>query len=303
MKKILAMLLTMAMVFAFAACSSEEPTTTATDSTPAASTETTSAAAEETTTTTEETATADLSGDVTISGSTSVEKIGLALADEFMALNPDVNVTYEAIGSSAGVKNANEGVTIIGTASRAIKDSEKEWGMTEHVLAFDGIAVAVNPANGVTDITMEQIQGIYKGEITNWSELGGNDEAIVVVSREDGSGTRGAFEEIVEFEGELTVDALIAEGNGNVQTTVAGNPQAIGYISFSTVDDTIKTLNVNGTVATTDNVLNGSYPVSRPFNMVFHDENMTDASNAFVDFVLSAEGQAIVEEKGGIPVN
>ncbi len=137
---------------------------------------------------------AEVSGEVTVSGSTSVEKIGLALGDEFMAMYPDVTFTYQGIGSSAGVKNANEKVTMIGTASRNIKDSEKEFGMTEAVLAYDGIAVVVNPAVDVDAMTMEQVQ-IFKGEITDWSEVGGTAGPIAVVSREDGSGTRGAFEE------------------------------------------------------------------------------------------------------------
>lgn len=305
MKKIriiLTLVLVLSMSFALAGCGKDEPSTVKAEGTKVEETK-----VEEKVETVKEDVKemeteAALSGEVTISGSTSVEKIGLALAEEFMALYPEVEVTYEAIGSSAGVKNANEGVTMIGTASRAIKEKEQAWGMTENVLAFDGIAVAVNPANGAKEITMDQLAGIFKGEITNWSVIGGADESIVVVSREDGSGTRGAFEEIVDFEGALSVEAIIAEGNGNVQTTVAGNEFAIGYISFSTMDDTIKALNVEGAIATTDNVLNGTYPVSRPFNMVFHEANMTEASTAFVEFVLSAEGQVIVSDKGGIPV-
>ncbi len=292
MKRVFTLIIAAALVLAMTACGSSTN----------GSNETETATTTQETTTEEMTGEAsdELSGDVTISGSTSVEKIGLALIEEFMALNPDVTASYEAIGSSGGVKNANEGVTQIGTASRALKEEEKSWGMTAHILAFDGIAVAVNPANAVGDITIEEIQAIYTGEITNWSEVGGADAEIVVVSREDGSGTRGAFEEIVDFEGALTANALIAEGNGNVQTTVAGNENAIGYISFSTIDDTIKALMVGGAEPTTENVVNESYAVSRPFNMVYHDENMTDAATAFVEFALSEEGQAIVEENGGI---
>lgn len=294
MKKLLALMLALSLVTVLAGCGKEAATEA--DTTPDTALETPEAepVAEETS--------AEMEGTVTISGSTSVEKVGLGLAEEFMALNPSVTVTYESIGSSGGVKNAHDGVTMIGTASREIKDTEKEWGMTEATIAFDGIAVVVNPANGVTEITKDQVAAIYKGEITNWSEVGGADEDIVVVSREDGSGTRGAYEEILDFEGGLTVNALIAEGNGNVQTTVASNPQAIGYISFSTIDDTIVALKVDGAEATMENVLNQTFPISRPFNIVYHDANMSDAANAFIEFIFTAEGQMVVEEKGGIPV-
>jgi len=244
----------------------------------------------------------NLSGPLTLSGSTSVEKVGLALIEEFMALNPDVVGTYEAIGSSGGIKNAADGVTQIGTASREIKDEEKAWGIEELTIAYDGIGVIVNPANPVEDLTIDQITKIYTGEITNWKELGGNDEEIVVVSREDGSGTRGAFEEILGFEGKLTQKALIAEGNGNVQTTVAGNPKAIGYVSFSSLDNTVKPLKVEGVEPTAEDVINGTYKISRPFIFVYKEENLTEPAKAFLDFVMSEEGQNIVEENGAIRV-
>ena len=246
--------------------------------------------------------TAVLAGVVDISGSTSVEKIGVAIAEEFMALNPETKVTYESIGSSSGIKNANDGVTKIGASSRSLKDAEKAWGLTEVIIAYDGVAVVVNPANGVENLTVEQVRAIYKGEITNWSEVGGENNEIVVVSREDGSGTRGAFEEIVGYEGELTSKALIAEGNGNVQTTVATNPQAIGFISFSTIDSTIKPLKINDAEATPANVLAEKYPVARPFIMMYNPSNIDEVSKAYLDFALSAEGQSIVEKNGGIKV-
>ena len=246
---------------------------------------------------------APLSGEVTVSGSTSVEKIGVALGDEFMAMYPDVKYTYQGIGSSAGVKNANEGVTMLGTASRNIKDSEKEWGMTEEVLAYDGIAVIVNPAVSVDGLTVEQVQKIYLGEITNWSEVGGDDVDIVVVSREDGSGTRGAFEEIVEFEDQLVATALIAEGNGGVHATVAENEAAIGYISFTYIDDEIKTLQVESADPTVENVLGGTYPISRPFMIVYHEDNLSDAAKEFLAFTKTDLAKEIIEEKGGIAID
>jgi phosphate transport system substrate-binding protein len=250
-----------------------------------------------------ESTSAELTGDVTISGSTSVEKVGMALAEEFMALNNSVEVTYQGIGSSAGVKNAKSGTTQIGTASRNLKTEEKEWGLTEIELAFDGIAVISHPENRIEGLTMEQLKAIYRGEITNWSQVGGVDAEIIVVSREDGSGTRGAFEEIVGFEGELRESALIAEGNGNVQTTVAGNPLAIGYVSFTYINETVNPLLVDGIAPTVENVVSGEYGVARPFMMVYMEDNMTDAAKAFIEFAMSSEGQTIVEEKGAIKAN
>ncbi|QUH27583.1 phosphate ABC transporter substrate-binding protein [Vallitalea guaymasensis] len=244
-----------------------------------------------------------LSGLVSVSGSTSVEKIGIATAEEFMALNPDVEITYEGIGSSNGVKNAKDGVTILGTASRNLKTEEKTWGLTEVAIAYDGVAVITHPSNGVSELTKEQVQAIYKGEITNWKDVGGKDEEIVVVSREDGSGTRGAFEEIVDFEDALTEKAIIAKGNGNVQTTVAKNDKAIGYVSFTYINDTVKPFKIDGVEPTSENVVSGDYSISRPFLLIYKEENMTKESKAFVDFILSPEGQNIVEEKGGIKVN
>ena len=244
----------------------------------------------------------EVSGEITVSGSTSVEPVGVALGDEFMALYPDVDFTYQGIGSSGGVKNANDATTMLGTASRNIKDSEKEWGMTEKVLAYDGIAVIVNPANGVSDLTVEQVQKIYLGEITNWSQVGGEDAEIAVISREDGSGTRGAFEEIVEFEDALRADALIKDGNGNVQATVAETPLAIGYVSFTYLDETVKGVLIGGAEPTVENVLNGSYAISRPFNIVYHEENLTDAAKAFLAWIDTAEAKEIIAEKGAIPL-
>ncbi|RBP68334.1 phosphate ABC transporter substrate-binding protein (PhoT family) [Alkalibaculum bacchi] len=249
-----------------------------------------------------ETGNTTVSGEIVAGGSTSTKNIMEATLDEFAALNPDVTAEYNATGSSDGVKNADSGVYQIGTASRNIKEEEKALGLTEKIFAYDGIAVIVNPANKVKDITVEQLAQIYKGEITNWKDLGGEDAQIVVVSREDGSGTRGAFEEIVGFEEELTANATIAEGNGNVQSTVAENENTIGYVSFTYINDTIKALTVEGVEATTDNVLNETYKVSRPFVMVYQDDNLNDAGKAYIEFLMGEEGQAIVEEEGGIPV-
>ncbi|MBN2222190.1 MAG: phosphate ABC transporter substrate-binding protein, partial [Vallitaleaceae bacterium] len=297
--------------FALTACSGEEKeessngaTETTTETTTEATTETTTEATTEATTeTTTEAEVAVLVGDVTVSGSTSVEKIGKAAGVEFMALNPGVNFSYEGIGSSAGIENGNTGTTMIGTSSRGLKEAEEGYGLTVKTLAFDGIAVVVHPSNEVADLSVEQVKAIFKGEITNWSEVGGKDAAISVVSREDGSGTRGAFEEIVGFEGELSGSALVKDGNGNVQATVASDEDSIGYVSFTYIDETIKAVKVEGVDATVENVLNETFPISRPFLMVYHDENLSDAAKAFVDFVMSEAGQNIVQDNGGIRVD
>ncbi len=241
----------------------------------------------------------ELTGKIAISGSTSTEKIIKALADEYSALHPGVEITYEGIGSSAGVKNAIDGVSDIGTASREIKEEEKSSGLTENIFAYDGIAIIVHPDNGVSDLTMDQIAAIYNGEITNWQEVGGQDGQIAVVSREEGSGTRSAFEELLGVE-KITQNADIAEGNGNVQTTVAGNPQAIGYVSFTYIDDTIKPVKVEGVQPNVEDVLKGTYKLSRPFVMVYFDEQISDLTKNFIEFSRSDEGKAIVEEGGGI---
>lgn len=241
----------------------------------------------------------ELSGKIAISGSTSTEKIIKALADEYSALNPGVEITYEGIGSSAGVKNATDGISDIGTASREIKEEERAAGLTENVFAYDGIAVIVHPDNAVSQLTMDQITAIYNGEIANWSEMGGADAQIAVVSREEGSGTRGAFEELLGLE-MITQNADIAEGNGNVQATVAGNPQAIGYVSFTYIDETVKPCQVEGIDPTVENVLKGSYKLSRPFVMVYFEDKASELTKDFIAFASSDAGKAIIEDGGGI---
>ncbi|WP_296559883.1 phosphate ABC transporter substrate-binding protein [uncultured Acetobacterium sp.] len=240
-----------------------------------------------------------ISGEINGGGSTSVQKVIDAAGVEFTALNPDAKFTYSGTGSSDGIKGATAGTYSFGCASRDLKAEEK-GSLTELIFAFDGIAVVVNPANTVTNLTTEQVGKIYMGEITNWNEVGGVDSPIVVVSREDGSGTRGAFEELVKFEEKLKPDATIKEGNGNVQTTVAGNANAIGYVSLTFVDKTVTAIDVDGVKATVDNVKNKTYKISRPFLAVYDQSKVDDATLAFLDFLMTTEGQAIVEDNGGI---
>ncbi len=250
-------------------------------------------------------ASGDLSGTIVITGSTSVEKILNDMKDEFEALNPDVTIEYTGSGSSAGITDTKAGTNNIGASSRNLKDDEKEDALKTEVFAYDGIAVIVNPANtAMADITEEQLADIYSGKVTNWKELGGNDADIFVVSREESSGTRSAFEELIGLEdaGGLTGNAAVSEGNGPVQAAVAGNENAIGYVSFSFIDDTVKPLTVAGVEATAENAKSGDYPLSRPFLFCYYEDKATDAGLAFLEFALTEEGQKAVEKHGGIKV-
>ena len=239
---------------------------------------------------------------ISISGSTSIGPLMEKEAEAYKAENSNVNIEIQQIGSSAGIKNTISGVSEMGMASRELKDQEKAE-VTETVIAYDGIALVVHPNNTAENLTMEQIKEIYTGKITNWKEVGGKDAPIVVVSRDESSGTRDAFQELVGFNSEeLEKTATIADGNGSVKTTVATNVNAIGYISFEQIDDSIKALKVDDVEATAENVLSKSYKLSRPFLVVYKDSNITEAGKKFIDYILSDAGQTIVEEAGGIKV-
>lgn len=247
-----------------------------------------------------------VSGNIVITGSTSVEKILNDMKDEFEALNPGVTIEYTGSGSSAGITDTKAGTNNIGASSRNLKEEEKDGTIQEEVFAYDGIAVIVNPANeAVADITPEQLADIYSGKITNWSELGGDDGEIFVVSREESSGTRSAFEELIALEdaGGLSGKASVSEGNGPVQAAVAGNENAIGYVSFSFIDDTVKPLTVGGVEANAENAKSGDYPLSRPFLFCYYDDKVTEAGKAFLEFALTADAQSLVEEHGAIRVD
>lgn len=244
----------------------------------------------------------DSSKRVSISGSTSVGPLAEKIADKYMNIN-DVKVEINQIGSSAGITNALNGVSEIGMSSRDLKEEEKESGLIETIIAYDGIVIVTHPTNKVKNLTMDQVKQIFTGEVSNWKELGGEDMEIVVVSREDGSGSRDAFQEIVGYtSGELVRSALIASGNGNIKTTVATNKHAVGFISFEYIDSSITTVNINGVEATAENVLQQKYSLSRPFLFVHKEDNLTDAGQQFIDYILSSEGQAIVAETGAIPI-
>lgn len=236
-------------------------------------------------------------------GSTSVAPLAEALGEEYSQGQVDI----QSVGSSAGIKAAFDGTAEIGMSSRDLKSDEKS-GLEEFKIALDGLAVIINPKNEVKDLTLSQLLSIYKGEITNWKEIGGKDAPITVISREEGSGSRGAFEELVGLEDKETKEslllpaAIITDGNGAVKQNVGVKENAIGYLSLGSVDGTVKAVNIAGTAPTPENVINGSYKLARPFILITKGQP-SEKAKEFIDFVLSVEGQKIVKEKGYIPVN
>lgn len=241
-----------------------------------------------------------LSGTITIAGSTSVQPLSDELRKVFEEKHPDVTINVQGGGSSAGVKAAANGAAEIGAASRKLKESEKDLGLNVITIARDGIAIAVHPSNTVSDISLEEIKKVYTGQITNWKELGGKDAAIEVVTREEGSGTRGAFEDLVMGDKKITDDALVQPSNGAVRTTVANSENAIGFISLGYLNDEVKGLKIEGVEPSTDSILKGDYSLFRPFNYLTNGKP-EGIVKAYIDFVLSEEGQEIVA-KDYIPV-
>ncbi len=234
-----------------------------------------------------ETATAELSGTVNTDGSTSMEKVVKALAEAYMGENKGVTVNYSGTGSGSGIAAVLAGTCDIGLSSRELKDEEVAQGAVAHVVALDGVAIVVNPANPVTDLTVEQIADIFSGKITNWSELGGSDAPIAVLGREAGSGTRGAFEEIVGVTDQCVYTNEYSS-TGDVIGNVASNPNAIGYASLSAVNDSVSAVNVGGVACTEDTVKDGSYAIQRPFVMVTKEGvALSDAAQSFLDYAMS----------------
>ena len=247
---------------------------------------------------------------VVIAGSTSVQPLSEVMAEEFMADNEGTSVEVQGGGSGQGIKSIEEGIADIGSLSREVKDEEKGSVKEEYIIAMDGVAVVVNTETETEDITIEELEKIYTGEITNWKELGGKDAEITVVSREEGSGTRGAFTEITgvlvkDDEGNetdnTTADALVQPSTGSVIKTVSSTPDSKGYVSLAAVSDEVKALKVEGVEASKDTVLDGTYKISRPFVYVTGND-ISESAKAFIDFVLSDKGQELVEENGFIPV-
>lgn len=241
----------------------------------------------------------ELSGSITLAGSTSMEKFSNALAEAFMDKYPDVTVQAEFTGSSAGVEAVLGGQSDIGNSSRNLKDEEKGKGAAENIVAIDGIAVVTDPANTAADLTKEQLINIYNGTITNWKDAGGADQPIVVVGREAGSGTRGAFEEILKLE-DACKYANELDSTGAVMAKVASTPGAIGYVSLDVIDDTVKVLTLDKVEANEANIKTGDYFLSRPFVMATNGEisAQSDLVKALFDYVYSAEGDELIQSVG-----
>ena len=241
-----------------------------------------------------------------IAGSTTVLPIAEECARVYMAAHPGSQIYVSGGGSSHGVKAVADGTVNIGDASRDLKDSEKESypNLVPCAVAKDGVAVVIHPDNAISDLTMEQLQGIYTGETTNWADVGGIDAEIMVVSREEGSGTRDCFESAVlkAIKKEVTSHAIIQDSNGKVRTTVAGNDKAIGFLSLGYVNSDVKAVKLDGIEPTIESIRSGEYAVSRTLWMITDGAPDTD-EQAFLDFVLSSEGQAIVSEVHFIPVS
>ncbi|WP_066647387.1 phosphate ABC transporter substrate-binding protein [Christensenella timonensis] len=241
-----------------------------------------------------------VSGKVQMSGSTSMETIANALKEAFMDKYPDVTVDVQLGGSSVGVKDVQEGKSDIGNVSRALKADET--GLKENKMAIDGIAIVVNPANKVTEISKEDLAKVYTGEINNWKDLGGDDQPIVVIGREASSGTRGAFEELLDVAEKCKYAQELNE-TGAVKTAVSATPAAIGYVSLEALDDTVTALNVDGAPATEEAIKANEYPLSRPFLMVTAEGELRPEVQAFLDFVMGEEGQAIVADNKLITIS
>ena len=284
MKKIIALLLTLMLTLSLAACGSNSNSNSNTDNS-------------------DNNDSAAVTGTVSTDGSTSMEKVIGALGESFMAANEGVEFTYNPTGSGAGITAAQEGRCDIGLSSRALKDEEKAGGLKETVLAYDGIAIIVNPENPVNDLTLDQIAKLYIGEITNWKDVGGNDAEVVLVGREAASGTRDGFESITgtkdkcQYRQELT-------STGDVITAVSQNPDAIGYASLASIKDSVKALNVDGVTPSEATVKDGSYKVQRPFVLVtVEGKELTPVAQKFFDYITSPDAAAIIAKAGAVAAN
>ena len=289
MKKTLALILTLALsLTALTGCGSKTETPADTNTDNSAQTE----------------APATLSGSVSTNGSTSMEKVIGALSEQFMADNSGVTVTYDPTGSGAGIEAASNGSADIGLASRALKDEEKAGGLTETVVALDGIAVIVNADSKVENLTVEQIGKIFTGEITDWSEVGGDAGTISCIGREAGSGTRDGFESITGTKDACKLDQELTSTGGVIEA-VASNPNAIGYASLSAVEgkNTVKAVTVGNVACTEATVLDGSYAIQRPFVLVTKTgETLSPAAQAFFDYATSSAASQLIKAAGAVPV-
>lgn len=297
MKKVLSLMLALAMAFALASCGSNGST----DSNKGGASAASSATTDEKKDTPADSGKA-LSGTVSTNGSTSMEKVIGSLMEEFMAQNKDVTVTYDPTGSGTGIESASNGSCDIGLSSRALKDTET--GLVGTTVALDGIAVIVNANCGVDDLSVEQISKIYTGEITNWSEVGGANLEIACIGRESGSGTRDGFESITDTKDKCVLSQELTS-TGAVISAVASSENAIGYASLSAVEGQsgIKALTVNGVACTEETVKDGSYEIQRPFVMVTKEgAELSEVAQAFFDFATSADAADLIRNAGAVPV-
>ena len=242
-------------------------------------------------------------GTVATDGSTSMEKVIGALGESFTADHPEITFTYNPTGSGSGIAAVAEGRCDIGLSSRALQDEERASGLAGTILAYDGIAIIVNPANPISDLSLEDIAGIYTGRIVNWSQVGGNDASIVLIGREAGSGTRDGFESITgtedacQYRQELT-------STGDVITTVSTNPDAIGYASLASIKDSVKAISVGGVTPSEETVKDGSYVVQRPFVLVTKaGASLSPAAQSFFDYVTSPAASEIISAAGAVSAN
>ena len=289
-KKTLALMLSTALCVGMLAGCGGDSNTTATPAAGTGSPAQTAPAANE-----------SISGTVNTNGSTSMEDVMGSLIESYRGIQSGVTVGYSGTGSSAGIEGVLAGTCDIGLSSRGLKAEEEEQGAVAHVVALDGVAVVVNPANNAEDLTVEQIAQIFTGEVTNWSELGGADGEIVVIGREAGSGTRSAFEEIVGVEEECAYRNELTS-TGDVIANVASNPNAIGYASLSSVDETVKTVKVEGVAPSEATVQDGTYKIQRPFLMVTKEgAQLSPAAQAFLDYAMSADVAEIIANAGAVP--
>lgn len=238
-------------------------------------------------------------GGMIVAGSTSVQPYAEVLAEEYMVINPECPIDIQGGGSSAGITAAKAKSADIGMSSRSLH--EDELGLWQIEIAMDGLVLIVNPDNTIGNLSLNQIRGVYAGDITQWSQLGGGGSEIHLIAREEGSGTRDAFTELVMGDMEITPKAIVQDSNGSVMQLVSGDPNAIGFISLGLVNDQVKALDLDGVEASGENIMNGTYTLARPFLFVAKDEP-TGRAKSFVDFVLSLEGQKILKDEGLISI-
>ncbi len=242
--------------------------------------------------------------DVIVAGSTTVQPLAELLAESYESLTDGITIIVQGGGSSVGVKSAANGTADIGMASREVKNSEFEEhpALVVHTIARDGIAIVIHPGSGLSSLSLEQVRGIFSGEITNWSEIGGENTLVIVVSREEGSGTRAAFEDMVMDDELICLGAILQPSNGAVRTTVSITPASIAYLSFGYLDSSVTPVTIDGVPPTVATATGGSYPIVRPLNMITLGQP-SEAAAGWLEFILGEDGQAIVASEGYLPVN